>query len=295
MRRQLCTVAHCIQEAATQFARSNVPEPLLSAQHLMTAASGLRTRSQLRPEHTPEPSIRDRFNHMCRRRLKREPVQYIVGEWDFHDITLNVKPPVLIPRPETEHLVELVMASCSPNKDYRFLDVGSGSGAIGLALLHQLGSDSRCAAIDSLEQAVALSKENAALLRMADRYTCLHAGVGDTAVDQLGGDFDFIVSNPPYIPEAQVSALEPEVRDFESHAALAGGSDGMSVVRQLIQQAPSLLRQGAGTLWLEVDSSHPPILASEAANGGYHFVRSVEDFNGLPRFCELRFGMVERN
>jgi release factor glutamine methyltransferase len=216
---------------------------------------------------------------------------------------------VLIPRPETEELVEHVLATHGGDARgaLRLLDVGCGSGAIGLALLSRLTTSS-CVAIDVSDAAVDLARLNAEHCGFAGRYAVRLAegGIAQLATDPasldrdidappLGGSFDIIVSNPPYIPRVDMLTLEPEVAVHEDEGALCGGDDGLDVVRDLLRAAPRLLRRdGPRTIWLEVDASHPPIIqrwvADEAQSGlALEMVRWLRDMGGLPRFCELRW------
>ena len=215
-----------LQSAVAAFATAAVPEAEVSAQHLLARAAGFgSSRSALTAQldaPLSEPA-RSRFEQMCLRRLARQPVQYILGDWDFHELTLQLRAPVLIPRPETEQLVEMVLAAHGDQPALRLLDVGCGSGAIGLALLNKLPR-ATCVGIDIREEAVDLSAENAALVGVAARYSALHVP-GGIAAFTAEQPFDVIVSNPPYIPAADMPGLAPEVRRYEDHAALCGGTD----------------------------------------------------------------------
>eukprot|EP00658_Telonema_sp_P-2_P066332 TRINITY_DN5537_c0_g1_i12.p1 TRINITY_DN5537_c0_g1~~TRINITY_DN5537_c0_g1_i12.p1 ORF type:complete len:250 (-),score=55.85 TRINITY_DN5537_c0_g1_i12:108-857(-) len=214
-------VGRCIQQAACSFRRAGVPDPEQSALQLMLSAHGLSRRSELELDRELDPSVLREWETMCARRRNREPVQYIVGEWDFHDLTLSCKPPVLIPRPETEQLVELILENVAQNENtkhtpaYRLLDVGSGTGAIGLALLAKLGNGSECVGIDSSEEACLLSRQNRDRVQLppASTYSAVHSSINKYQ-DQSGSGFDFVVSNPPYIPHKARAELQPEVMEL---------------------------------------------------------------------------------
>jgi release factor glutamine methyltransferase len=315
------TVSSALSVATAAFETSCVPEAALSAEYLLTRAAGFgNDRGALSRNGQDVLSIEAKceFERMCAMRLERTPVQYILGDWDFHDLTLALRQPVLIPRPETEELVEHVLqAHARPEREAEaartFLDVGCGSGAIGLALLHSL-SDSTCVAIDVSAEAVALATENAARCGVAGRYTAqLVAGgiasygavdVSNSAIAGECGDtdarrpprFDVIVSNPPYIPRADMPTLEREVVGYEDERALCGGTDGLDVVRDLLSVAPRLLRpEGPRAIWLEVDPSHPPLIQEwlarepQASELRMELVRWLSDGYGRPRFCEVRW------
>jgi len=244
-------------------------------------------------------------------------VQYIIGEWSFLELNLLVRAPVLVPRPETEELVELALARCpalarDAPRAACVLDVGCGTGAIGLAVLHRRPA-ARCTAIDVGAEAVALAGENARALGLADRYEvrlqpiqCLGfsalasaASIGDSARSRESSSageeqeerYDVLLSNPPYIPEADMATLEPEVERWEDRRALCGGADGMDVVVAILERARSLLRGPGCEVWLEVDPSHPPLIRAWAeahAEARLEVVEVVEDFGGLERFIRLR-------
>ena len=236
-----------------------------------------------------------------RRRIEdREPLQYIIGEWDFHELRgLAVRKPCLCPRPETEELVSRLVASVDPtpahgDDTFRVLDVGSGSGALGLALLHQW-QDAELVAIDVSDDACALTVENAVRFGFDDRTTVINTSIHEFATNNTpnnyfdpNNSFHLIVSNPPYIPTSQMLGLDPVVSRHEDPRALDGGLDGMDVIRQIIQFAPYLAAPGAH-MWLEVDSSHPELLAREAPIGSaVELIASFTDMAKHPRFVQLR-------
>ena len=298
------TYGSALRAASSAFDEHNVPEAALSAEHLLTQAAGFgsnRAALLLRRDDTLPAEVKHAFESMCARRLAREPVQYILGEWDFLELTLALRPPVLIPRPETEELVEHVLRTHSQgahanSQPVRFLDVGCGSGAIGVALLHRLPS-ARCVGIDVSADASALAMENAARCGVATRYEAalVSGGIAAYAAAASRGSFDIIVSNPPYIPRADMALIEPEVVAYEDDGALCGGTDGLDVVRDILRAAPILLDpQGPRSIWMEVDTSHPPLIeawisAAAQASLGLELVRWLPDLYERPRFVELRW------
>ena len=294
-----------LQLATEAFVAAAVPEPALSAEHLLTRCAGFGNDRKQLTLHASEPldeAAARAFECMCKRRFERVPVQYILGDWDFHDLTLEMRPPVLIPRPETEELVEHVLEALGDDhrtggrgarrsSEIDILDVGCGTGAIGLALLNRL-PNARCVGIDICPTAHALSKANAERCGLSARYESLLVDGGIAACDLAPRRFDVIVSNPPYIPRADMATLEPEVAWHEDAGALCGGSDGLDVVRELLLATPRLLRaDGPRSIWLEVDTSHPPVIErwlGEQAALGLQMVRWMRDAYGRPRFCEIR-------
>ena len=300
------TIGSALSAAIDAFASSDVPEPELSAAHLLARCAGYgndRSKLNLFADEPIDPRSRAMFEDMCSRRLKdREPVQYILGDWDFCDLTLLLRPPVLIPRPETEELVEHVLRA-HDGEELDYLDIGCGSGAIGLALLSQRRA-AQCAAIDINPVAVQLANDNAARCGLAKRYTAelIEGGIVEYAApskqnaslpEEDHRRFDVIVSNPPYIPAADMATLAPEVVAHEDEAALVGGDDGLDIVREVLRAAPHLLKpDGPRTIWLEIDPSHPPLIdewlqAPQQAGMQLVMEQWLPDASGLPRFVQV--------
>ena len=180
-------------------------------------------------------------------------------------------------RPETEEMVDLVLDWWGSSTAH-FADVGCGSGCLGLALLNKLPEGSSCTAIDISEEAVSLSTRNAKKLGLASVYDA-----SLRSASELAGSFDFIVSNPPYIPSQDLRGLDAEVADFEDPRALDGGADGLVVARQLLDRAPSVLRGDRRSVWLELDETGPALLARSFA------CESFVDLAGKERFARVDF------
>lgn len=241
------------------------------------------------------------FEEMVERRVQREPVQYVIGDWDFYGLTLRCRAPVLIPRPETESLVEAILLHHrSRGPPAHFMDIGCGTGAIGLALLQQW-PQSRCVFVDVSPDAIALTEENAAMNALDSRISTQLLDITmETPVVSASTPLDMIVSNPPYIPSAEMKALEVEL-GYEDPRALDGGADGLVVAKHIVAKSESLLLGGGGgdggTLWLELDEGHPTQLAvwlesrSGAAGGRVplQMQRAFADLAGRERFAELSF------
>ncbi|CAM9612812.1 unnamed protein product [Choristocarpus tenellus] len=322
------TVEAALAEIAAWLDDCGVVDPEASASELLAKVSGFRSPQDMRTEKQgSDPVVLESVEwgelaRLCRLRAEHTPVQYLVGEWDFHDLSLIMQPPILIPRPETEELVEKVLCwlegdvepkAAKYHDGLRFLDIGSGTGAIGLALLKAL-PEARGVAIDVDEVAVNLSLRNAERVGVLDRYNCFHARAAEFGLDLIDGGsegstnkyglrsgFDFVVSNPPYIPSADMEHLMPDVVNYEARGALHGGEDGLDIVRDIILRCPCLLRSGGPReLWMEVDESHPSLLKKwlekeegiVAAQAGVTRFEWMRDISGLPRFVRLTFGEV---
>ncbi|KAB7503281.1 HemK methyltransferase family member 1 [Armadillidium nasatum] len=186
--------------------------------------------------------------------FNRMPIQYILGDWDFHSFKLKLRPPVFIPRPETEELVNIaisVIRNVLKVESPVILDVCCGSGAISLAMLNLL-PNSTCVAIDKSKYAVDLTIENAKDLDLCDRLHVIHGKITDAAFPHLPFDkFDLIVSNPPYIPQKNIPNLQPEILLYEDMGAIFGGVEGLDVIKNIILQGQHLLKEN-GRMIMEV-------------------------------------------
>jgi release factor glutamine methyltransferase len=235
------------------------------------------------------------FRCLLDRRLQHEPIQYLCGQWDFLDYTLSVRAPLLCPRPETEELVLLALEDINQkqtNQPYRILDVGCGTGCIGIALAQKV-SKARVTAIDVEPIAVTTSLENAARIGVLPRYEVRLCAMKDFVLTENDERFDMMVSNPPYIPPDDMVGLQPDVLQYESHQALAGGGpDGMDVVLSIVQKLPFVCNAGA-ICWMEVDPIQPAILKKWLSQEtdpatGVRFVSSRMDMFGKERFVKLQ-------
>jgi len=261
------------------LSQRNVSEPEDSARYIMSHVADLgytRSNFYANEDKTLSPEQLQSVLHGLVKRIdSRTPVQYIIGNWDFFGLTLQCREPILIPRPETEELVERIITTNILQRisTPRILDIGAGTGAIGIAIAHQIPSLT-CVAIDINNEAVSLASLNARNIfgeSCGCRYTCIHSSFDQfyqTNVyknknnkDDDDHLFDMIVSNPPYIPTAQLASLDPEVRLHEDFVALDGGEDGLDIILQLVRGAPALLRgDGPRELWMEVAEHHPAVL-----------------------------------
>lgn len=234
-------------------------------------------------EEAVTPAQWERALALVRRRAAREPVQYLLGTQEFCGRDFLVSPAVLIPRPETEALVDAVLEACRPAGRTLVADVGTGSGCIAITLAMAL-PDAVMYATDVSAVALAVARDNAVRHGVHDRARFL---LGDLAAPLrdggLEGQLNVLVANPPYIPDSALGALQPEVRDFEPRLALSGGADGMALHRALIAAAPSLLAPG-GFVALEVGLGQAPAVQSLAqASGAFARVWTRRDHLGIER------------
>ncbi len=223
----------------------------------------------------------EQFEIWVARRAEHEPMQYILGETEFYGLTLRVTSDVLIPRPETEHVVEAVLERVGRDAAVRICDVGTGSGAIAIALAHQLRS-AQVTAVDISRPALAVAGENAERHGVAGRVRFVES---DLLGAVRGERFDVVVSNPPYVRDDEV--LEAQVREYEPHAALFAGPTGLEVYRRLIPEAWEALVEG-GWLVMELGLGQREALADLLEGwGGVNF---KDDLQGIPRVAIAQRG-----
>ena len=223
-------------------------------------------------------AMQDSFAVTIARRQVGEPIQYITGEAEFFGLPFAVSPGVLIPRPETEHLVEEVIRLAGAFTEPRIADIGTGSGAIAVALAHSL-PEAHIIATDFSPQALAIAKHNAIRNSVEDRIEFFE---GDLLAPLAGQSFHIIASNPPYIPLSDLNSLSVEVREHEPHAALFAGDDGLALYRRLIPDARELLIPG-GWLVMEIGYGQREAIEKVMIENKYGDVHFIEDYQGIPR------------
>ena len=218
----------------------------------------------------------DEFRALIQRRLTGEPMQYIIGECEFYGLPFRVTSDVLIPRPETEHLVEKVIELAATFPSPRIVDIGTGSGAIAVALAHHL-PNAGLTAIDLTEPVLTIARENAERNAVTIRFL-----KGDLLSPAAGERFDIVVSNPPYVPEVDRPTLSVEVRDYEPGLALFAGNDGLDIYRRLIPQAFACLASG-GFIALEIGYGQSAAIADLLGTAGFCNIEFAPDLQGIPR------------
>ncbi|XP_061195369.1 MTRF1L release factor glutamine methyltransferase-like [Saccostrea echinata] len=268
-------------------------ESNLSAEYIIAHVLGKKMFHQVSKKQIITETQLARIKQLAMRRLERMPIQYVIQEWDFHEFTIKLCPPVLIPRPETEELVQYVIQDVEESRTcQKFLEVGCGSGAVTLCLLAKLPWMA-AVACDINDVACHLTVENLTRYKVQGRANVLNVDFKSQENIQLIsrlGPFDFIISNPPYIPTADIDDLDPEVKRYEDRQALDGGQDGLDFVRRLISVAPMLLKK-EGKLWLETGlEQHKKIKDFIHDNSAkeLEFIKSLVDFKDRERFCLIQ-------
>lgn len=277
-------VREALGSAVDALRAAGVEDPRLDAELLLAEATGW-TRAALVAEPAAEvpPAAARSFGEMVRRRLRREPVAYILGRKGFRGIELAVDSRVLVPRPETELLVELALEL----RPGRVLDVGTGSGAIALAIADEL-PDCEVTATDTSSGALAVARANAERLGLTDRVRFLEGTLPE------GESFDLILANLPYVAERDWPSLQPEVTQWEPREALLAGPDGLDAYRALIQRsAGPLSRIGhkrSGGLGVEVGEGQAAAVASLMEEAGFIDIEARRDLAGIERVVVARVG-----
>jgi release factor glutamine methyltransferase len=285
---EVWTVLRMMRWSGEYLEEKGVDRGRLDAEHLLAhALETERLQLYLQYDRPLTRAELDRYRPLLRRRARREPLQYILGHAAFRELELAVDPRVLIPRPETEVLVQEVLdwAEGRVGEELDAVDIGTGSGAIALSLALE-GPFRRVLATDASADALEVARANAEEAELADRVE-LRMG---SLFDPLAQDerFDVVVSNPPYVAESEADDLEPEVVEWEPTGALFAGPDGLAVLRALVDGARAHLRPG-GLLALEIGAGQAgPVVTAVEACGGWHDVRVRKDLAGRDRVLLAR-------
>ncbi len=280
------TVHDILIESANALERVDSPSARLDAEVLLAFCLGCDRLEFLKnPEMTISKKQHSEFRKLLARRLRWEPVAYITGRKNFWTFSLRVNKDVLIPRPDTEIIVEETVALCRDidSEAINILDVGTGSGAIALALAQEIPRG-KVTATDISKSALALARKNARLLNLEDKIDFRQ---GDL-FEPLEEVFDIIVSNPPYITEAEYKGLPNGVKDYEPKIALLAGKNGLEFYEKLIDQAPGYLKKN-GWLLLEIGAKQKKeVCALMEEAGRYDSITMRRDYAGLPRVVKAR-------
>ena len=276
----MLTVLEIIKRSTEFLAKHGVESPRLNAELLVGHALGLkRMQLYLQFERPLAEAELAKIRPLVKRRSEREPLQYIVGATEFAGVALKVDRRALIPRPETELIVEFAKELCAP-PPAAILDLGTGSGALALALAKQF-ADAKVTAVDLSREALALAAENAAALDLAARVNFIESDW--FAAVPAEARFDLIVANPPYLSDAEVAETAPEVRGFEPHRALTSGATGLEALEPIIGAAKARLAPGGWLICETGIAQHAALLARLQA-AGYARRESRKDLTGRDRF-----------
>ena len=276
----MLTLLEIIKKTSDFFTAKGVESPRLNAELLIGGTLGLkRMQLYLQFERPLSEEELDRIRPLVRRRAQREPLQYILGTVDFCDLTLKVDRRALIPRPETEGLVEAVRERLA-GAPSRILDLGTGSGALALALAKAYPQSS-VLAVDASDDALALARENAVSTGLSARVSIVRSAWFEAI--PLEPAFGLIVSNPPYLTEAEVAEAEPEVRDHEPRVALVSAEAGLADLKAILEGAIPRLEPG-GLLALETGIAHHAELLALAGRLGFSRTESLKDLSGRDRY-----------
>jgi release factor glutamine methyltransferase len=269
-------------DARTRLRQAGVEAFNLEARILVAQAAGKTTEELLRDLNLySSPAVEEAVCTNIRRRLDGEPVAYITGTWEFYGLPMVVTPDVLIPRMDTEVLVDAAKALLTGRKmDARILDLCCGSGCIACALAHEFPA-AKLVAVDISASALEVCRKNIALNRLSSHVLTLPGDALNTPPMSIG-KFDMIVSNPPYIASREIMALDPSVRDYEPIWALDGGKDGLKFYKGIIKYWKSLLRPG-GYLLFEVGEDQAEAVKDMILSAGFLGADTAKDTLGVER------------
>jgi len=273
-----------LRTAAEKLDEGGIPEPRREAASLL--AFSLKTDRAFLIAHPEHELTADRsilYKSVVKRRSNCEPFQHIVGRQEFYGLDFLVTPDVLVPRPETELLVEIALHKLAQVDRVRFLEIGVGSGCISVSILHHL-PDATSLAVDVSPGALEIALRNAETLGVASRLQLLESNVYERVPEE---QFSAILSNPPYIPAADIGNLQPEVRDFDPHIALTDGGDGLAIIRMIIDGAAARLRAN-GLLLIEIGQGQVAAVRDLLSGGPWSDVQFAPDLQGIPRVAVAR-------
>jgi release factor glutamine methyltransferase len=278
------SIGGAIGAGAERLAKAAVTEPRREAGSLLAHVLG-RDRSFI-IAHADDPVTieqREALQILVERRTIGEPLQYIIAQQEFFKLDFEVTPDVLIPRPETELIVETSLELLQSHPEPYFADIGTGSGCIAISMLNELPA-ARAIATDISRAALRVARRNAERHRVTDRLVLLESD-GLSALD-VNESFSLIASNPPYVSEDELKSVQREV-SYEPRAALAAGSDGLSVIRRLVREAPPFLRPG-GYFVFEIGFGQSDAVERLVDQSAWKLVEIREDLQGIPRTFVLQ-------
>jgi release factor glutamine methyltransferase len=284
----MLSVLEIIQKTTGFFESKGIENPRFNAETLIGYALGLKRMAlYMQFERLLSDAELDKIRPFVRRRSLREPLAYVLGSVDFHGLHLKADKRALIPRPETEELVELILARLKSDglSPKRILDLGTGSGCIALALAAHL-SEARVLALDASAEALSLAAENAKACGLDERVT-FRKSDWYSALDPAEERFDLIVSNPPYLTPEETAQTQPEVQQHEPLSALSAGDEGAADLLAIIEGAAARLNPG-GMLALETGIAQHPRLLARLESLNFKNCESLKDLSPRPRFLLAR-------
>lgn len=275
-----------LERGTAELGGVGIPEARFESELLLRHALGC-TRGWLfaHLNDSVAPEVAGHFFQLLERRRSRVPVQHLLGVQEFYGLSFRVTPAVLIPRPETEGVVEEALAELRRRERPLLADVGCGSGCIAIALAKSR-PDAEVMAIDASAAALAVARENARVHAVSEQLTFLVGDLLEPLLDRPRR-LDVVVSNPPYISESDLARLAPEVAEHEPRVALAGGEDGLSVIGRLLPQAERVLSPG-GALVMEIGQGQDARVSQLVVDAGLELVRIAPDLAGIPRVVVAR-------
>jgi release factor glutamine methyltransferase len=266
-----------LAQAVRRLEENDVGSPRMNAEVLLMFVLNCdRAYLYAHPERELTPDETRRYDEALETRSTGVPAQYITGHQEFWGLDFIVNPAVLIPRPETEHVIETVVPLARDVERPRIVDVGTGSGCIAIALAHEL-PQADITAVDLSSEALEVARLNATRLRVESR---IRFAESDLLSGVTGEEFDFVVSNPPYVGEFEADRVQREVRKYEPHMAVFGGEKGLDIVQRLVGEASSVLREGG---WLVVEIGFPQSHDVLEMVRNWNEARAVPDLQGIPR------------
>jgi release factor glutamine methyltransferase len=277
------TIREVLNWTRGYFKNAGITQPRLEAEILLAHALDVeRLHLYLSPDKPLTSQERSRYRTVVQERKSGVPLQHLVGEVCFFGLRFKVRREALIPRPETEELLERSLKLARRDRPTRCIDLGTGAGVIAVCLARFL-PEAEVVAVDLSPDALRLARENAAANNVTERI----AFAESDWFERVEGEFDLIVSNPPYVATEKLDSLAPEVRDHEPRVALDGGEGGLERIRTLIDQAPGRLRPG-GAVLLEVGRGQARDVAEHLRSAGLGETRIEEDVAGVERFVIAR-------
>lgn len=279
-----------MRNASAALSAAGLDNVRFEARLLLGHAAGLSTEQLIARGRDPAPAaVADGLRGFLARRVQREPMAYILGEREFWGLPFKVSPAVLVPRPDSETVIEAALALLPDrNHPWRILDLGLGSGCLLLTLLREFPA-AQGTGLELSEAALAVAQANAVALAVEDRARLLQGDWRQSGWHSgLHGPFDLLVSNPPYIEAAAIEGLMPEVSRFEPRAALDGGADGLAAYRAIAAGAPRLLAAG-GRLLVEAGAGQAADIYRIFQEGGFAPDTPWSDLGGVERVVSLKY------